>query len=159
MRLSVYLLHRPSPVSDRLLSAALFGGAAGLLALGLWPLLWGDIVAFGAAAGVPAAAVVGALAAPRLAANAARSAGPARACWDGAAVAIWAYLLGALAFALALAVSARPGSGSFVGSFALSLLLSLVYGAVALAPALAFGAVAGWLFYKWRSGALPAGAV
>ncbi|PAP74791.1 hypothetical protein B1759_16565 [Rubrivirga sp. SAORIC476] len=159
MRLSRNLLHRPSHVSDRLLAAALFGGAACLLAVGFWAVFWADVAAFGAAVGVPAAAVIGALAAPRLAAHAATSSGPTRAARDGAAVAIWAYVLGAFALAVFVAVTDGIGFGGIVRGFALGLLFSLGYGAIALVPALILGAGAGWLFYVLRTNASPAGAV
>lgn len=146
-------------MADRLLAAALFGGAACLLAVGVWAVFWADVAAFGAAVGVPAAAIFGALAAPRFTAHAAAACGPARACRDGAAVAIWAHLLGAFALAVFVAVTDGIGAGGAVKGFALGLLFSLGYGAIALVPALALGAGAGWLFYVFKTNASPAGAV
>ena len=167
LRPQPFAVERPSvtrpllaPVFDRLLATALFGGAAGLLALAFWALFWGDIAAIGAMAGIPAAIIVGAIAAPQLARRAAHSDSPAPACRDGAAVVIWIYLIAAVLLAIAFSVSDASSLGRLLGGFAFGLIVSLVYGSIALVPALLLGAAAGWVFYRVRRGdALPTGAV
>lgn len=160
----------PSP-RVRGLAAAVFGGAAFLFALaytllmpiplmgfvgvhdGLYPLLW--IGGFG----VPAAAVVGALAGPRFAALR----GPGQGAAAGLAVTVAAVALGVL---LVSFVAMRPGgllghvAADNPAGFAVSpaLVLQLVWPDVALLfllPALPFGAVAGAAFV-WLTRSSPA---
>lgn len=116
-----------------------------------------DLAFFGVA--VLAAAIAGAVAAPRLAADAARTGVVRRGWWAGALVTLAAFVLGAFLFALlpmltSEALSVVERVGGLLWLFSMSLLVGVMY----LLPALPLGMGAGWLFYRTRA-APPAGAV
>ena len=147
---------------DRLLVAGLFSAAAVLFWLGYWVLTRdGAAFAFGGVSTL-ATLLVGALAAPRLAADARQSGDPGRGWGAGALVTLAAFVLGAFLFALLpLFTTDTVGStgvldivGGVVWLFSMGLLVGLLF----LFAALPVGMWVGWLFYKLR-GPSPAGAV
>jgi hypothetical protein len=136
---------------DRALGATLFGTAAATLWLASWLFFDGELLSFGAASSIPAALAVGALAAPRLASDAIRTGELSRGCGAGVLITLATYLLSAVLIALYMSLPLNnPTLSSLVGNVGFVFAFSAMTGLLFLLPALALGAVAGWMFYAQK---------
>lgn len=141
---------------ERLFAALLFAVAATLFWLGFIAIFeeaQGTFVVAGATASVSAAALVAALLAPKLIADAHRSTSTWRGVLAGIVVTLLSYVVGAVLFAVGAVMwdvatggpdrLAMAGPGAFLMIF-----FGLWYAVTYMSPALVFGGLAGLIFYR-----------